>query len=138
MSGCRLVALLAVVAIPAGSAPAQQQENPIAARVKAAVKDPAKPFTLVIRLKVKEGAGAKLEAAFGKAAKATRKEKGNRAYDLNRDPQMPTQYLVYERWQDLPALEAHLKASYIMALLAELGELTAGPPEVSILVPTSD
>jgi quinol monooxygenase YgiN len=142
MSCCRLVtSLLLVLAILMGwawgvsRAPAQEKENPIVARVKAAVKDPARPFTLVLRLKVKEDVAAKFEAAFAKAAPATRQEKGNRAYDLNRDTQTPTQYLLYERWQNLSALEAHLKTPYITKLLAETGEMMAAPPESSILVP---
>lgn len=140
----RVVPLLAILAILVGSvrmtarAPAQEQEHPIAAQVKAAVKDPAQPFTLTVRLNIKEGVAAKFEAAFAKAVKATRREKGNRVYDLNRDTKTPTQYLVYERWQNVAALEAHLKSPHITALLAELGELLAAPPEVSVLVPAGD
>jgi len=136
--------LLLVVAVLAGSplavsfASAQEKENPIVGQVKAAVKDPARPFTLIVRLKVKEGAGVKLEAAFAKARKATRQEKGDRAYDLNRDTKTPTQYLVYERWQHLAALETHLKSAPIITLLTELGDFLAAPPEVSILVPAGD
>ena len=33
----------------------QKMTDPIFAQVKAAVKDPAKPFTLLFRLQVKEG-----------------------------------------------------------------------------------
>jgi quinol monooxygenase YgiN len=130
-----VLAILAGCAWVVSSAPAQEKENPIAARVKAAVKDPARPFTLVVRLKVKEGAAAKFEAAFARAAQATRQEKGNRAYDLNRDTQTATQYLLYERWQDLSALEAHLKTPYITKLLAETGDLLVAPPEISVLLP---
>jgi quinol monooxygenase YgiN len=61
-----------------------------------------------------------------------------RAYDLNRDTKTPTQYLVYERWQDVAALEAHLKTPYITKLLAELGDLVAAPPEASVFVPAGD
>jgi quinol monooxygenase YgiN len=138
------VVFLVVLAIPASwtgavsRASADEKESPIVTRVKAAVKDPARPFTLLIRFKVKDGATAKFEAAFAKAAQETRKEKGNRAYDLNRDTQTPTQYLLYERWHDLAALEAHLKMPYLATLRAETGDLQAGPPEVSILVPTGD
>ena len=142
MSICRFVATgLVIVAsslLTIAGAAAQEKEHPIAAQVKAALKDPTKPFTLVVRLKLKEGTGQKLEEAFAKAAKATRQEKGNRAYDLNRDVKMPTQYLVYERWQNVAALEAHLKTDYITALLAQLGELLASPPEASIFVSTGD
>jgi quinol monooxygenase YgiN len=145
MSFCRVVtSSLGVLAVLAGwvgtvsRARAQEKEHPIIARVKAAVKDPTGPFTLVVRFKVKESATAKFEAAFAKAAQETRKEKGNRAYDLNRDTQAPTQYLLYERWQDLAALEAHLKTPYIRKVLAETADLQAGPAEVGILVPAGD
>jgi quinol monooxygenase YgiN len=115
--------------------PGQEKEHPIAAQVKAALKDPGRPFTLVVHLKIKEGAAEKFEAAFAKAAQPTRQEKGNRAYDLNRDAQAPTKYLLYERWQDLSALDEHLKTPYITKLLSEVQELQDGPPEVSVLLP---
>jgi quinol monooxygenase YgiN len=133
-----VVAILAGFAVVISRVPAQEKENPIVGQVKAAVGDPGKPFTLIVRLKVKDGATAKFEAAFAKATKATRQEKGNRAYDLNRDPKTPTAYLVYERWQNLAALETHLKSPHITALFAELGDLVAAPPEASIFVPAGD
>lgn len=135
-----LVALgiLAVWASVVSRAPAAEKQHPIAARVKATLKDSNAPFTLVIRFNLKEGAGAKFEAAFAKAAPATRQEKGNRAYDLNRDIQTPTKYILYERWQDLAALEAHLKTPIITKLLAETAELQDGPPEISVLVPAGE
>src|SRR5262245_39834258 len=130
MSVRRAAALLAATAALALSAPAPAQEkpNPIAAQVKAAVKDPAKPFTMLVHLKTREGAGKKFEAAFAKAIKPTRKEKGCLAYDLNHDPKTPTRYLLYERWENLASLEAHLKSAHITALLKELGDLLEGPP----------
>ena len=137
----RIVPALAVLAILVSAAPiisrvaAPQQESPILTQVKAAVKDPAQPFTLVLRLKIKEGTAMKFEAAFATAAKETHKEKGNRAYDLNRDAKTPTQYLIYERWQNVAALEAHLKTPHITKLLAERGDLVAAAPEANVLVP---
>ena len=38
----------------------------------------------------------------------------------------------------LAALEAHLKTAHIGMLLAELGDLLAGPPEVRVLLPAGD
>jgi quinol monooxygenase YgiN len=141
MISLRAAGLFAVfigVVLVSSRAAAQEQENPILAHVKASVPDAAKPFTLVIRLQVKEGAGDKLEAAFAKAAKLTRQEKGNRAYQLNRDPKMPDHFLVYECWKDRAALEAHLKSKYITDLLAEVHELVAAPPDASVLVPVAE
>lgn len=132
-------ATLALITLLVGTTgSAQDQEHPIAAQVKASVKDPTKPFTMIVILKAKEGSGSKLEAAFAKAAKETRKEKGNRAYEMNRSAKDPTEYLVYERWQNLAALEAHLKTPYITALLTEAGGLLEGQPEIKVFLPTGE
>jgi quinol monooxygenase YgiN len=128
-----------VISSPSISRAAEQaQEHPIVAQVKAAVSDLAKPFTLIVRLTIKDGAAEKFQAAFAKAAKATRQEKGNRAYDLNRDAKTPTRYLLYERWQNLAALQTHLKSAHITTLFAELGDLLAMPPEATVFVPAGD
>ena len=100
-------------------------ENPILTTVKATVKDPSKPFTMVVTVQVKEGAGEKFEAAFAKAIKGTREEKGCIAYDLNRDSKTAGRYMVYERWRNVSALADHLKTPHITALLGELGDLAA-------------
>src|SRR4051812_11754338 len=95
-SAPRLAVVLAVPALAALLAlPARGDEklHPIADQVKASLKDPAKPFTLVVSLKVKEDMGAKFEATFAKAVGPTRKEKGCLAYELNRDPKGGGQYL---------------------------------------------
>jgi quinol monooxygenase YgiN len=141
MSSVRSAAALltAVLALSAAApAPAQEKPNPLAAQVKAAVKDPTKPFTMLFDFKIKEDAGKKFEATFAKAVKLTRKEKGCLAYDLNRDPKTPTRYLLYERWENLASMEAHLKSAHITALLKELGDLLEGPPELRVLIPAAD
>ena len=132
----RLVTLAAVLAAPLLAT--AQERHPIAAQVAAAVKDPARPFTLVISAKVKDGTADKFEAAFAKAQKETRKEKGCLTYDLNRDPRAAGRYLVYERWKDLAALEAHLTSDHIKALFGEIGPVFDGEPEVKILVPAGE
>jgi quinol monooxygenase YgiN len=133
------VCSLAVVLTFSALAPAADDTpNPIVAQVKANLKDPDKPFTMLVRIKVKEGSEEKFEKAFAKARVQTRKEKGNRAYDLARDTKMPTQYVVYERWANIEALDEHIKSKYIQALLVELHDLTAGPPELSVFVPAAE
>lgn len=116
----------------------QAEPHPIAVQVKAELKDPAKPFTMIVRLQVKEGEQNKFEAAFAKAVKATRMEKGCVAYDLSREAKDPTRYIVYERWKSLADLDAHLKTAHITALLAELKELLAAAPEARVLLPAGE
>jgi quinol monooxygenase YgiN len=131
-----LMAAAAIVISPV--AKADEKPHPIIAEVKATVKDPDKPFTLIVHIHAKKGAGEKLEAAVARATKLTLREKGCLRYELNRDPKAPTHYLLYERWQSLPLLAAHLKAEHITKLLAELGELIEAAPKVDILVPAGE
>jgi quinol monooxygenase YgiN len=119
-------------------APGQQDTNPIVAQIKASLKDPAKPFTLLVRFQIKKEAQEKFEAAFGKASKATHKEKGVITYDLNRDAKDPTRYVVYERWKSLADLEAHLRMPHTTALLGELNDILAGMPEFNVLTPAGE
>src|SRR5688500_3028623 len=104
---CVLIALLAVPNV------ASAQEDPIVAFVKKSVKDPEKPFTLFVVVKVKDGSSDKFEATFGKCIKATREEKGCIRYELNRGTENASQYQVYERWKTVADLEAHLKTEHI-------------------------
>jgi quinol monooxygenase YgiN len=131
--------LLALGVLLAALAPtARGQDDPIIAFVKPKLKNPDKPFTLMVGVKVKEGEGKKFEEAFAKALTATRKEKGCITYDLNHDTANPARYLVYERWKSLADLEAHLKSDHIKALLAVLPDVTSGPPDLHVLLPASE
>jgi quinol monooxygenase YgiN len=103
--------------------------NPILDAAKEKVSNPKKPFTMVVFLTVKKDQGKALEEAFQPAIKATRKEPGCIAYDLNRDGSDPTKYYVYERWQSVAALEKHLETDHIKALLKKASDLLAGPPD---------
>ena len=67
----------AVLALCLAAPAAGQDRHPIATRVQADLKDPAKPFALVIAIKVKADAADKFEAAFARARTETRKEKVN-------------------------------------------------------------
>jgi quinol monooxygenase YgiN len=127
-----------MLALVVSVASAQEKENPLLTQIRASLKDPNKPFTMMVMVRVKEGAEKQFEEAFAKAIRGTRQEKGNRAYDLNRDAKMPTAYVVYERWQDLAALEAHLRTPHITTLLAEIGDLLAAPPEGRAFIPAGE
>lgn len=131
-------AALALLLLLPGAAGAQKDENPIVTSVKAALKEPSKPFTLVVHLHIKDGTQEKFETAFAKAVKGTRKEKGCITYDLSRDAKDPTRYMVYERWKSLADLEDHLKTPHITTLLSELKDMLADPPEAKISLPAAE
>ena len=127
---------LALCLVTTGSA--QEKENPIEKAVKASLKDPTKPFVMLVNLEIKDGTATKLEAAFAKARAATRKEKGNKAYSLNRSTKAPNEYVVYERWENFAALQAHLKTPHFAALLTEVSDMLDGAPEVKVFIPTRE
>jgi quinol monooxygenase YgiN len=117
---------------------AQEKENPIEKEVKASLKDLKKPFVMLITAKIKDGNAEKFEAAFDKSRTATRKEKGNKAYSLVRSTKVKNEYVVYERWENFAALQAHMKTPHLAALLTEIGEMLDGHPEVKVFIPTRE
>lgn len=134
----RSLPLLVAVLIFAAPVPAQEKENPIEAEVKANLKDLSKPFTMFVLVKIKDGEGEKFEAAFAKGRAGTRKEKGNITYEMSRSAKNPNEYVVYERWTNFAALQAHMKAPHFTAMIGEIGDLLAGHPEVKVFLPAGD
>ena len=100
---------------------------------KAQLKDPGRPFALLVRFRVKEGTQERCEAAFAAAGTPTRNEKACLAFDLNRDAADETRYVTYERWKNLADLENHLQTPYITSLIIDLLEMLAEPPEIQVL-----
>jgi quinol monooxygenase YgiN len=102
------------------------EDHPVVALVKSKVKDPAKPFALFVTIKAKSGKEKDLEAAFAPCIAATKKEAGCLAYELNQDPDDPTTYVMFEKFKNVAALEAHLKSEHTTKLLKALEPLTDG------------
>jgi len=111
-----------------------EDDHPVVALVKSKVKDPAKPFALVVTIKAKAGKEKDLEAAFAPCLAATRKEPGCVAYELNRDPDDPTVYLMFEKFKSIAALNEHLKQAHTQKLLKALGTLTEEGPKAKVYV----
>ena len=116
-----LLALAGVIPAARGA-----DDHPAVALVKSKVKDPAKPFALLVTIKAKAGKERELEAAFAPCIAATKKEAGCLAYELNRDPDEPTTYVMFEKFKNVAALEAHLKQDHTTKLLKALEPLTDG------------
>lgn len=117
---------------------AQEPGEGLLNAIRPQLKDPAKPFTLVVRLRIKAGSGAAFEKAFGVAMKATRKEPGCLSYELNRLGDSENEYLVYERWANLAAIKSHLASAHITQLLGQMPELTDGSPKLEIFLPAGE
>ncbi len=113
-----------------------QDEHPVVTLIKSKVKDVKKPFALTVELRVKAGKEKDFEAAFAPCLAATRKEPGCVAYHLNRDPDHPELYTMYEQFKGIAAIEEHLKQKHTEKLLKTVATLTDGDPKIKVwLVP---
>jgi quinol monooxygenase YgiN len=128
-----LIAVPLAALLVVSPASAADEENPVVKLVKTKVKDPSKPFAILVTFKVKPGNEKKFEQAFGPCLAATRKEPGCIAYFLNRDPDGPGNYIMYEQFKGIPGLEAHLKEKHTQTLLATVIPLCEGDPQIKVL-----
>ena len=133
---CWLLALPILALAGLFPAAAGAQDHPAVALVKSKVKDPAKPFALIVTIKAKAGKEKDLEAAFAPCIAATKKEAGCLAYELNRDPDNPTTYVMFEKFRNVAALETHLKLEHTAKLFKDIEPLTDGQIQAKVyLVP---
>jgi len=111
-------------------------DHPAVALVKSKVKDPTKPFALLVTIKAKPGKGKELEAAFAPCIAATKKEPGCLAYELNRDADDPTAYVMFEKFKSVAALEEHLKQDHTKKIFKAMESLADGEIKAKVyLVP---
>ncbi|MFO0825757.1 MAG: putative quinol monooxygenase [Gemmataceae bacterium] len=125
-------ALAVMLALSTANARAED-EHPVVKLIKGKVKDVKKPFALIVEFKVKAGKEKEAEAAFAPCLVATRKEPGCVAYYLNRDPDHPELFIMYEQFKSIAAIEEHLKLKHTETLLKTLGTITDGEPKLRIL-----
>lgn len=126
-----MLSLLLLVAAGPVAAPAAD-DPPVVALVKSKVKDPNKPFALLVTFKVKEGKEKEFLAAFKPCLTATRKEAGVVAYELNHDPDDPDLYVMYEQFKGVKALAAHMEEKHTQTLLKAVGPLCAAEPRIKV------
>jgi quinol monooxygenase YgiN len=107
-------------------------DHPILTAVKAQVKDPQKPFTMMVYILVRGEKAIDFETAFTPCIQATRLEEGCIAYDLNRSGVDPCRYLNYERWSSVAALDAHLQAPHTVKLLSTIASYLASEPQIDV------
>jgi quinol monooxygenase YgiN len=107
-------------------------ENPIVTLVKSKVKDKSKPFGMTVTFKVKAGQEKAFEDAFKPCLAATRKEPGCLLYELNRDLDDPTIFVMYEKFKSVAALEEHAKSKHVEELLKVMGPMLDGDPKAKV------
>lgn len=92
----------------------------------------AKTITVVATFEARPGKEAELRAALIGLVGPTRKEAGCLNYDLHILPENPVKFLFHENWTTKAALDAHLQAPHVQALLPRVGELCIAPPAIVI------
>jgi quinol monooxygenase YgiN len=65
-------------------------------------------------------------------AAQTRAEEGCESYQISEDLETPNRFLIVEEWTTLDAQYAHFRNPEFGQLMGSLGDLLAGPPDVSI------
>jgi len=99
---------------------------------------------LLSRVRVREGRGGELVAAFGPVFAAAEREPGTLVYALNRSNDDPDLFWVCELYADDAAFAAHRDSDAMAAATPALGELiaeaevTVGAPVSARSLPASD
>lgn len=91
-----------------------------------------KIITVVATFQAKPGKEAELQKALISLVAPTRKEDGCLNYDLHISPEDAGKFLFHENWTSKAALDAHLQASHIQAVLPRMDELAVEMPEIKI------
>lgn len=116
----------------------QRDEHPLLAQVRQQLDNPNAPFVMVVSLKTRKGEHGAFETAFVPAIQLTRKERGCLAYVLSRSRTQPESYILYEHWNNLEDLKAHLESPHVAELLRAIDPLSAEPPRIEVYVPLKD
>jgi quinol monooxygenase YgiN len=70
-------------------------------------------------------------------AAQTRVEEGCERYQMSEDLDTPNSFVIVEQWASLEALYSHFRRPEFGELMGALGDVIAGPPEVTIHEVTS-
>lgn len=63
-------------------------------------------------------------------AQGSREEAGNLGFVVHQNAGDPTRFVTVEQWADTAAVDAHMQSPRVGAVLAKLGPLLAGPPDI--------
>lgn len=87
-------------------------------------------LTIVARIKAKPGLEARMQQDLISLLAPTRAESGCVTFDLLKDTNDPTVFVLYENWKDQAALDAHFQQPYVKRVLQAYEETLAQPIEV--------
>ena len=92
-------------------------------------------LTFIARIKLADAAVPGFIASVPGLVAGTRAEAGCIQYDVNQSQDEPSLFLVYEKWADQAALDAHMETPHIQALIADFGGSFVEPVSMMHLTP---
>ena len=92
-------------------------------------------IVILSRLRAVPGRRAELLAAFDDLHDAVVGETGTKVFAMHAARDDPDVVVFYEVYRDDESLAAHQDSAAVKALVAKLGELLAGAPEITYLEP---
>lgn len=112
----------------------EPKADPLAA-IGAKLQDKSKPFTMIVKISIKQEKIELFKSAAQTAVEATRLEKGNLAYEVHQFADDPTQFVFFEKWENFEALKSHFAEEHTKGILATLGEVGAAEPKIEVYTP---
>ena len=132
MNRQRLLVAFLLIGFTGAIALGQDKEPPLAKEkepdLMARLKKVKGSFSLIVSFQVKKGEEKTLLDAAKPCIAATVKEKGCKRYELHQDLETPTKFVLFERWDSVADIEAHMGAAHTKKLLGTLAKVADGPP----------
>jgi quinol monooxygenase YgiN len=75
-------------------------------------------FVVIAHYRARAGEEARVETALGEMVEPTRAEPGNLDYQVFRDPKDPSLFVLFERYADEDAFDAHRETPHFATWLA--------------------
>jgi quinol monooxygenase YgiN len=75
-------------------------------------------FVVIAQYRARAGEEARVETALGEMVEPTRAEPGNLDYQVFRDPKDPSLFVLFERYADEDAFDAHRETAHFGTWLA--------------------
>jgi quinol monooxygenase YgiN len=107
------------------------QSDPLA-NIHEKLKDPTKPFSLLVSFTLKPGKAAAFQPFAEEAVRATRLEPGNIAYEFHQSTSTTDWVFLFEKWRSLDDLLHHLQLPHTEKVIAAMGEHAASPIQVNV------
>jgi autoinducer 2-degrading protein len=92
-------------------------------------------IVIFTRLTARPGRRAELLAAFDDLHDAAQREDGTEVFVMHTARDDADAVLFYEVYRDQAALDRHRESPAVRALVARLGDLVAGPPQITYAEP---